>query len=257
MTDSPPKRPPRARQASMRRLHPKIVGGGHRAGVQLDAQREACEAYVTSQKHEGWAALSALYDDGAYSGGTMERAHALQWMLDDIRAREIDVVVVYKVDRMTRSLPDFAKIVEVCFSGSHSSTDGGSRYLVSPIAHTEIAHVIQLPPVVEPPDRPERAGSRRTDQARCSLPSLRRILWRKNMPQTRATSRIAQGPWSALQTILGRARQQYPVHPRSRKSLGEIIRKLSVTESQNSAHLLGTWSRRNSRVVSANSPQVP
>ena len=78
----------------------------------LDAQREACEAYVTSQKHEGWTVLPALYDDGAYSGATMERP-ALQRMLDDIRARKIDVVVVYKVDRLTRSLADFAKIVEV------------------------------------------------------------------------------------------------------------------------------------------------
>src|ERR1700723_3794076 len=78
----------------------------------LDAQREACEAYVVSQKHEGWTSLPTLYDDGAYSGGTMERP-ALQRMLEDIRARKIDVVVVYKVDRLTRSLTDFAKIVEV------------------------------------------------------------------------------------------------------------------------------------------------
>src|ERR1017187_3173361 len=78
----------------------------------LDAQREACEAYVTSQKHEGWTALPTLYDDGAYSGGTMDRP-ALQRMLDDIRVGKIDVVVVYKVDRLTRSLADFAKIVEV------------------------------------------------------------------------------------------------------------------------------------------------
>ena len=78
----------------------------------LDAQREACEAYIVSQKHEGWTALAARYDDGAYSGGTMERP-ALQRLLDDIRARKIDVVVVYKVDRLTRSLADFAKIVEI------------------------------------------------------------------------------------------------------------------------------------------------
>jgi site-specific DNA recombinase len=78
----------------------------------LDAQREACEAYVTSQKHEGWTALATLYDDGAYSGGTMDRP-ALQRLLDDIRAGKVDVVVVYKVDRLTRSLADFAKIVEV------------------------------------------------------------------------------------------------------------------------------------------------
>jgi site-specific DNA recombinase len=78
----------------------------------LDAQREACEAYITSQKHEGWTALAALYDDGAYSGGTMNRP-ALQRLLDDIRAGKVDVVVVYKVDRLTRSLADFAKIIEV------------------------------------------------------------------------------------------------------------------------------------------------
>ena len=78
----------------------------------LDAQREACEAYIASQKHEGWSALATFYDDPAYSGGTMERP-ALQRLLSDIRARKVDVVVVYKVDRLTRALADFAKIVEV------------------------------------------------------------------------------------------------------------------------------------------------
>jgi site-specific DNA recombinase len=78
----------------------------------LHAQREACEAYVTSQKHEGWRALPATYDDGGFSGGAMERP-GLQKLLADIEARAIDVVVVYKVDRLTRSLMDFAKIVEV------------------------------------------------------------------------------------------------------------------------------------------------
>ena len=78
----------------------------------LDAQREACEAYITSQKHEGRTPLATLYDDGAYSGGTMDRP-ALQRLLGDIRAGKVDVVVVYKVDRLTRSLGDFAKIIEV------------------------------------------------------------------------------------------------------------------------------------------------
>ena len=78
----------------------------------LDAQREACEAYVKSQAHEGWRALPAPYDDGGYSGGSMDRP-ALQRLLAAIRAREIDVVVVYKVDRLTRSLADFAKLVEL------------------------------------------------------------------------------------------------------------------------------------------------
>src|SRR5262245_61539804 len=78
----------------------------------LDAQREACEAYVTSQRHAGWVALPDMYDDGGLSGGTMERP-ALQRLLADIKARKVQIIVVYKVDRLTRSLADFAKIVEV------------------------------------------------------------------------------------------------------------------------------------------------
>ena len=78
----------------------------------LHAQREACEAYIKSQKHEGWVVLLAQYDDGGISGATMERP-ALQQLLADIRARKVDTVVVYKVDRLTRSLADFAKIVEI------------------------------------------------------------------------------------------------------------------------------------------------
>jgi DNA invertase Pin-like site-specific DNA recombinase len=78
----------------------------------LDAQREACEAYVLSQRHAGWLALPDMYDDGGISGGTMERA-ALQRLLEDVRTGRVKVIVVYKVDRLTRSLADFAKIVEV------------------------------------------------------------------------------------------------------------------------------------------------
>lgn len=78
----------------------------------LDAQREACEAYIKSQAGEGWQQHHGRYDDGGLSGGTLERP-ALQQLLADIRARKVDTVVVYKVDRLTRSLADFAKIVEV------------------------------------------------------------------------------------------------------------------------------------------------
>jgi DNA invertase Pin-like site-specific DNA recombinase len=78
----------------------------------LDAQREACEAYIKSQAGEGWHLIRTRYDDGGVSGGTMDRP-ALQQLLADIRARRVDTVVVYKVDRLTRSLADFAKIVEV------------------------------------------------------------------------------------------------------------------------------------------------
>ncbi len=77
----------------------------------LDAQREACEAYITSQRHEGWTLVPGRYDDGGFSGGNMERP-GLKALLADIDAGQVDVIVVYKVDRLTRSLADFAKIVE-------------------------------------------------------------------------------------------------------------------------------------------------
>src|SRR3982750_944747 len=77
----------------------------------LHAQREACEAFIKSQRHEGWIGLPTHYDDGGYSGGTMDRP-ALRQLLEDIHQKRVDVVVVYKVDRLTRSLADFAKIVE-------------------------------------------------------------------------------------------------------------------------------------------------
>ena len=78
----------------------------------LDAQREACAAFILSQKHEGWTVLPTLYDDGGFSGGTMERP-ALKRLIADIESGQIDVVVVYKVDRLTRALSDFARLVDV------------------------------------------------------------------------------------------------------------------------------------------------
>ncbi len=78
----------------------------------LDAQREACEAYVKSQRSEGWRGLEARYDDGGHSGGTMERP-ALSRLMADVAAGKIDIVIVYKIDRLTRSLADFARIVEI------------------------------------------------------------------------------------------------------------------------------------------------
>jgi DNA invertase Pin-like site-specific DNA recombinase len=78
----------------------------------LDAQREACEAYIKSQGQEGWRLLPARYDDGAFSGASLDRP-ALQELLAGVRSGKIDVIVVYKVDRLTRSLADFAKLVEL------------------------------------------------------------------------------------------------------------------------------------------------
>jgi len=78
----------------------------------LHAQREACEAYIQSQKHEGWSVLPQHYDDGGISGATMNRP-ALRCLFDDIKSGKVDTIVVYKIDRLTRSLADFAKMVEV------------------------------------------------------------------------------------------------------------------------------------------------
>jgi site-specific DNA recombinase len=78
----------------------------------LDAQREACEAYIKSQAHEGWRLVPVPYDDGGISGASLDRP-AIQALLAEIQAGKIDIVVVYKVDRLTRSLADFAKLVEL------------------------------------------------------------------------------------------------------------------------------------------------
>ena len=77
----------------------------------LDAQREACEAYIASQKHEGWELLPDHYDDGGISGGHLERP-ALQLLMEAVDAKQVDQIVVYKIDRLTRSLADFAKLVD-------------------------------------------------------------------------------------------------------------------------------------------------
>jgi site-specific DNA recombinase len=97
----------------LRDLHPQILRGGlEQKFNSLAAQREACKAYIRSQQHEGWVPARNRYDDGGFSGGNLERA-ALQRLLADIRAGRIDIVVVYKVDRLTRSLADFARLVEL------------------------------------------------------------------------------------------------------------------------------------------------
>src|SRR6201996_7787061 len=78
----------------------------------LAAQCEACEAYIRSQHHEGWGLARTHYDDGGFSGGNLERP-ALQRLLADIRTGRVDIVVVYKVDRLTRALADFARLLEL------------------------------------------------------------------------------------------------------------------------------------------------
>jgi DNA invertase Pin-like site-specific DNA recombinase len=78
----------------------------------LDAQREACDAYIASQKHEGWVHVPDIYDDGGFTGGNMERP-ALKRLINDIKHKKIDTVVVYKVDRLSRALSDFSKLIDL------------------------------------------------------------------------------------------------------------------------------------------------
>ena len=95
----------------------------------LDAQHEASQAYIKSQAHAGWTLIRTRYDDGGYSGGSTERP-ALQRLLEDLRARKVDIIVVYKVDRLTRSLADFAKLVELF--DAHGAFDRPKIWLDDP-----------------------------------------------------------------------------------------------------------------------------
>ncbi|MBN4046493.1 recombinase family protein [bacterium AH-315-P15] len=103
--------PTRRRVLELLKERPMSAGELSAQFNSLDAQREACAAYIQSQRHEGWSILLETFDDGGFSGGTMERP-GLQALLEKIKSGTIDVVVVYKIDRLTRSLFDFAKIVE-------------------------------------------------------------------------------------------------------------------------------------------------
>src|ERR1700740_597244 len=98
----------------------------------LGAQREACEAFIVSQRHAGWIALPEMYDDGGLSGGTMERP-ALQRLLADIKAGKVQIIVVYKVDRLTRSLADFAKIVDVLDAHDASFVSVTQQFNTTPL----------------------------------------------------------------------------------------------------------------------------
>jgi hypothetical protein len=98
----------------------------------LDAQREACEAYIRSQAHEGWRLIPTRYDDGAFSGASLDRP-ALQELLAGVRSGKIDVIIVYKVDRLTRSLTDFAKLVELFDAEREGKAERYIRFL-APLA---------------------------------------------------------------------------------------------------------------------------
>jgi site-specific DNA recombinase len=101
----------------------------------LDAQYEAASAYIKSQAHAGWTLIRSRYDDGGYSGGSTDRPD-LQRLLDDIRSRKLDVIVVYKVDRLTRSLADFAKLVELFDAHGVSFVSVTQQFNTTPLWRT-------------------------------------------------------------------------------------------------------------------------
>src|SRR5437667_11668386 len=139
------------------------------AFTSLDAQREACEAYIKSQAHEGWRAIPGRYDDGAFSGASLERP-ALQRLLADVRAGTIDIVLVYKVDRLTRSLADFAKLIELFDAHDVSFVIGDAilqHQLQHGAAHAQCAAV--LCPIRTGADRGAGAGQDRGLQAQGHL----------------------------------------------------------------------------------------
>ena len=121
----------------------------------LDAQHDAAQAYIRSQAHAGWALIRTRYDDGGYSGGSTDRP-ALQRLLSDVKAGKIDVIVVYKVDRLTRSLADFAKLVElfdghgvsfVSVTQQFNTTTSMGRLTLNVLlsfAHGENAHAVDI-----------------------------------------------------------------------------------------------------------------
>ena len=115
LRSAPSRRPPMANDTKLLRCaiytRKSTEHGLEQEFNSLDAQREACEAYIKSQAFQGWKALPQQYNDPAYSGGNLDRP-ALKKLLADIEAGKVDVVVVYKIDRLTRSLADFAKLVE-------------------------------------------------------------------------------------------------------------------------------------------------
>jgi DNA invertase Pin-like site-specific DNA recombinase len=105
----------------------------------LDAQREACEAYIASQKPEGWVLVPDRYDDGGWSGATLERP-ALKRLIADIDDSRVDVVVVYKIDRLSRSLMDFSKLVEV-FDGH--AVDVAAFQFCEEVCHSPTLHSLR------------------------------------------------------------------------------------------------------------------
>ena len=121
----------------------------------LDAQYDAASAYIKSQAHAGWTLIRSRYDDGGYSGGSTDRPD-LQRLLEDIRARKIDVIVVYKVDRLTRSLADFAKLVELFDAHRVSFVSVTQQFNTT----TRMIGRSQFPGRNHPPKDPARSCSR-------------------------------------------------------------------------------------------------
>ena len=138
----------------------------------LDAQREACEAYIKSQAHEGWRLVRTRYDDGGLSGASLDRP-ALQELLDDVRGGKIDVIAVYKVDRLTRSLTDFAKLVELFDQYSVSFVSVTQSFnTTSSMGRLTLNVLLSARSGLSPRNSPAETSCRRTARSRTAAPRM-------------------------------------------------------------------------------------
>jgi len=178
----------------------------------LDAQREACSAFILSQKHEGWAILPTLYDDGGFSGGTMDRP-AVQRLLSDISGGKVDIVVVYKIDRLTRSLFDFAKIVEAFEARGVSFVSVTQQFNTTTSMGRLTLNVLLSFAQFEREVAGERirdkiAASKKKDMWMGGLPSLGYDVQNRklvvNKEETRSVLQSSEGMWSSDRCALYR-----------------------------------------------------
>jgi len=171
----------------------------------LHAQREACEAYVLSQAGEGWTLMAGDYDDGGFSGGSMDRP-GLQALLGAIRRGEIDIVVVYKVDRLTRSLADFARMVElfdqhqvsfVSVTQAFNTTTSMGRLTLNVLlsfASSSARSPASASATRSPPPRP-RASGWEVDPRSATTASIGS--WSSTPPRPRSCGASSSATWSS------------------------------------------------------------
>jgi hypothetical protein len=170
----------------------------------LEAQRETCSAYIRSQRHRGWLELPQHYDDGGFSGGNLQRP-GLQRLLADIEAARIDVVVIYKIDRLTRSLLDFVRLLDtmqrygVSFVSITQAFDtGDSMGRFPPSFYADLPMPISF---AAPADRRSACSNNLRTASSCLGPRARS--WSNRGTSTRCSRRTTSGGWSPRAALWG------------------------------------------------------